>query len=94
MLQDTADKFLPELDAIKDPIARRERLAELHVSEGVETVARTDIVQKAWASDQSLWIHGWKLELETGELRDLNCTMRCNDDLKKSFSMPGMELKQ
>ena len=39
--KDTADKYLPELNAIKDPIARQERLAELHVAEGVESVART-----------------------------------------------------
>ncbi|MCK0097467.1 carbonic anhydrase [Yoonia sp. F2084L] len=55
--------------------ARRDKLAELNVIEGVRRVAETPIMQRAWAKAQSIRIHGLIYGLKDGRLRDLDCTV-------------------
>jgi carbonic anhydrase len=59
---------LPEVQAI-------DRLCELNVTEQVSNVARTTIVQDAWARGQELAVHGWIYGLHGGLLRDLGVTV-------------------
>ena len=54
---------------------KRDRLAELNVIEGVRRVAETPIVQRAWARQIELSIHGLIYGLKDGRLRDLGCTV-------------------
>jgi len=61
-----------ELDAIEDPVARKDRLCELNVIEQVGNVCNTTMVSNAWKSGQELHVHGWIYRLEDGLLRDLN----------------------
>lgn len=59
---------LPESQAV-------DRLCELNVIEQVGNVARTTILQEAWAREQELAVHGWIYGLHGGLLRDLKVTV-------------------
>ena len=62
---------LPEAEAV-------DRLCELNVIEQVSNVARTTIVQDAWAREQELAVHGWIYGLHGGLLQDLGVTVDRN----------------
>ena len=64
-----------ELDAIEDPIQKKERLCELNVIEQVGNVCATRTVSNALKSGQQLNIHGWIYRLEDGLLQDLGVTV-------------------
>jgi carbonic anhydrase len=63
------------LSAVEDPSRRLDLLCELNVLEQVVNVARTTVVQDAWARDQELTLHGWVYGLKDGLLRDLDLTV-------------------
>ena len=54
--------------------ARRDKLAELNVVEGVRRVSETPILQRAWARRADLRVHGLIYGLKDGRLRDLDCS--------------------
>ncbi|TDL84793.1 carbonic anhydrase [Meridianimarinicoccus aquatilis] len=58
-----------------DDEARRDKLAELNVVEGVRRVAETPILQRAWRERGSIRVHGLIYGLKDGRLRDLDCTV-------------------
>jgi carbonic anhydrase len=58
-----------------DDEARRDKLAELNVVEGVRRVAETPILQRAWRERVSIRVHGLIYGLKDGRLRDLDCTV-------------------
>ena len=68
-----------DLDAIEDPVRRRNRLCELNVIEQVSNVCNTTVVRDAWAAAQDLTVHGWIYSLEDGLLHDLGVTMSGNE---------------
>ncbi len=74
-IQDVHHAHDEELAAIADPAQRLDRLTELHVRQQVLNVARTPIVQDAWARDRSLKVSGWVYRIEDGLLRDLGVTI-------------------
>ena len=51
-------------------------LTEANVRAQVESLAKSDVVQRVWAdrSMRTVRIHGWVFEMETGRLRDLCVT--------------------
>ncbi|SNS87411.1 carbonic anhydrase [Antarctobacter heliothermus] len=55
--------------------ARRDRLAELNVIEGVRRIAETPILQRAWRNGVGIRVHGLIYGLKNGRLRDLDCTV-------------------
>ncbi len=55
--------------------ARRDKLAELNVVEGVRRVSETPILQRAWRTGVDIRIHGLIYGLKDGRLRDLDCTV-------------------
>lgn len=61
-----------ELLAIKDEEKRIDRLVELNVEEQVLNLAKTAIVQKAWARHQRPTLHGWVYGLDSGIIKPLN----------------------
>lgn len=69
--------FAEELAQCEGDDARRERLAELNVVEGVRRVSETPILQKAWRCRSDLRVHGLIYGLKDGRLRNLGC---CNGD--------------
>lgn len=77
-------KYEPELDAISDAQQRSNRLVELNVMEQVHNLAKTSMVQKAWAT-RSLQIHGWVYGLADGQIKDLGCMVDEIEDLEPIF---------
>ncbi len=63
------------IDAQPTDADRLDRLCELNVVEQVVNVARTTVVQDAWARGQILRLHGWVYGLHDGLLRDLGLTL-------------------
>lgn len=41
----------------------------------VKNVARTSIVREAWKKGRDVHVHGWVYEIESGRLRDLECSI-------------------
>jgi len=77
-------KYEGELDAIDNTTLRSNRLVELNVMEQVHNLAKTSIVQKAWAS-RSLQVHGWVYGLDSGLIKDLGCMVHEIEDLEPIF---------
>jgi carbonic anhydrase len=64
-----------ELAGKDGPEARRDRLAELNVIDGVRRVAETPILRKAWDAGTDVRVHGLIYGLKDGRLRDLGCSI-------------------
>jgi carbonic anhydrase len=60
-----------ELDAIEIEEQRVDRLVELNIIEGVYNLAKTSIIQKAWAEGVGPALHGSVYSLKNGLLKDL-----------------------
>lgn len=60
-----------EIDGIQDEQKRVDRLIELNVKEQIHNLAKTSIVQKAWANDQRPVLHGWVYRLDDGILNNI-----------------------
>lgn len=72
-----------ELDQISDPSARIDRVCELNVELQVRRIAATPIVQRAWAANKPLRLHGWIYGLQDGMLRDLGVNLTSAVDLER-----------
>jgi carbonic anhydrase len=70
-IKDLIVQHQADLDPIKDPQARADRVCELSVIEQVYNVCHTTIVQNAWARGHELTVHGLVYGLADGLLRDL-----------------------
>src|SRR5690606_33542302 len=73
-LKDVYRIYDDELNAISDLQKREDRFVELNVIEQVSNLCKTTIVQNAWKERDDLAIHGMIIQLETGELIDLDVT--------------------
>ncbi|HKZ66805.1 MAG TPA: carbonic anhydrase [Chitinophagaceae bacterium] len=58
-----------ELDAITNEEKKVDRLTELNVQEQVFNLAKTSIIQKAWAKEQRPDLHGWVYGLKDGIIK-------------------------
>lgn len=74
-----------ELENIKDPAKRTNRLVELNVIQQVYDLCKTSIVQEAWKGSEYPYIHGWVYDVHDGLLNDLNVTMNNNSSLKSVY---------
>ena len=74
-IEDVEQRNAGELVAFADPAIRADRVCELNVLEQVRNVARTTILQDAWARSQSVTIHAWVYALGDGLIRDLGLTL-------------------
>ncbi|MBL6430617.1 MAG: carbonic anhydrase [Alphaproteobacteria bacterium] len=79
-----ARAYALDLAKCADIDARRDRLAELNVIEGVRRVSETPIIQKAWKRRTNLRIHGLIYGLKDGRLRDPDCTVGPGHFLKET----------
>jgi carbonic anhydrase len=70
-IKDTYRLHSRELETIADPQARLDRLVEINVSEQVQNLAQTSIVQSAWHKHQRPVIHGWIFDLRSGFLKEI-----------------------
>ena len=67
-----------ELDAIEDAGNRENRFIELNVIEQVHDLAKTSIIQNAWAAKKRPFLHGWVYDICTGLIKDLQVSMQDN----------------
>ena len=79
-IRDLFQHHAEEINSIKDPKKKLNRLCELNVQKQVFNVSNSTIVQAAWFKGQSLSIHGWIFNIETGFLKDLNLTVSSNKE--------------
>jgi len=70
-----ARAYAVDLAQMPDAEARRDKLAELNVVEGVRRVSETPILQRAWRNRVSIRVYGLIYGLKDGRLRDLDCTV-------------------
>lgn len=94
-IKDTIHKNQEELDAIKDDTERANRLIELNVIEQVRNLAKTTIVQEAWA-ERELHLHGWVYGLHNGLVKDLSVIHNNKEDIEPIFryDMQGNKKKK
>lgn len=83
-IKDIYYQNIEELDAIKDDTERANRLTELNVIEQVRNLAKTTIVQRAWA-ERELHLHGWVYGLHNGLVKDLSVIHNSSDDIDKIY---------
>lgn len=76
-----------EMETIKDPESKFDRLVELNAIEGAANVMKTSIIQNAWASGQELAVHAWVYSLKTGLIKDLKVTSNTLDDISPTFKV-------
>lgn len=76
-----------ELNQIVDEEERFNRFVEVNVYEQVYDLAKTSIVQSAWANGQELMIHGWVYGVHDGIIKDLNLTLKDNQKLAEVYQL-------
>ena len=86
-IKDTYRFNKAELNAIEDETEKFNRFVELNTMEQVLNLAKTSIVQNAWANGQELHIHGWIYGIGSGLVHDLDVTLDSNDDLDTVFQL-------
>jgi carbonic anhydrase len=74
-VQDVRAKHRSQIDSLSTEKEQHARLCELNVIEQVVNVSQTTIVRDAWASNQTLAVHGWIYDLSDGLLRDLGVSI-------------------
>ncbi len=88
-IKDVYDQHAAELDGIADPGRREDRLVELNVLHQTLHVARSTVVQNAWADGRRLEIRAWVYGLEDGLLRDLGYRVRGPEEIGAIYRMMG-----
>ncbi|MEZ4805042.1 MAG: carbonate dehydratase [Bacteroidia bacterium] len=74
-----------EIDLIHDKDLKARRMVEVNVEEQVFDLAKTSIIQNAWAKNRFLQVHGIVYDLANGLLKDLNVTISDNQQLDKVY---------
>lgn len=91
-IKDTYYKHKKEMDAIKDINKRADRLSELNVIEQVHNLAKSSIVQEAWA-ERELHLHGWIYGLSDGLIKDLSVIHNSQEDIDEIYRFDISNLK-
>jgi len=86
-IKDTYRFHKVELDGINDYTQRLNRFIELNVKEQVYDLAKTSIIQGAWANGQEVHLHGWVYSIEDGLIRDQDVTLKNNDGLEEVYQL-------
>ncbi|MFZ9981092.1 MAG: carbonate dehydratase [Cyclobacteriaceae bacterium] len=83
-IKDTYFNNREELEMLKDPSTRADRLVELNVINGVQNLVKTNIIQRAWKDWKKPVLHGWVYRLNDGILRDL-CKIEPGSEIEKVY---------
>ena len=86
-IKDIYHKHQKELSDIRDVVKRVDKFCEINVIEQVYNVCQTTIIQTAWDRGQSLSVHGWIYELETGYLKDLGQCISDKNQISKTYQI-------
>jgi carbonic anhydrase len=66
-----------EVDAVPEGEERVNKLIEITVKEQVINLAKTSIIQKAWAEDRRPHLHGWVYKLSDGVIKTVYDMQAC-----------------
>ena len=91
-IKDVYLRHQEELNAIPDEELRANRLTELNVVEQVRNLAKSTIVQQAWA-ERELHLHGWVYGLHDGLVKDLSVIHNSREDIDAIFRFDLPEKK-
>ncbi len=83
-IKDVYHQHTKELEAIKDPTERENRLTDLNVIKQVSNLAKTTIVQQAWG-ERELHLHGWVYGMKNGLVKDLSVIHNSREDVEDIF---------
>lgn len=86
-IKDTYRIYQEELEAMPSEDEKFNKLVEINVKEQVFNLAKTSIVQNAWANGQKLYLHGWVYGLNSGYVTDLGVNFSSNEELKGVFKL-------
>lgn len=78
-----------ELEEITDGRLRTDRLVELNVQEQVLNLAKTDIIQKAWKTEDRPDLHGWVYRLTDGIINPV-FEMKANSKMDPIFEYDNL----
>ena len=84
-VQDVRLRHRKRLDHLP-PAQQEDILCEMNVIEQVGNVARSTVLQDAWARGQRIAVHGWVYGLDDGLLKNLGITMSAPDTLVEVYS--------
>jgi carbonic anhydrase len=70
-IKEVYEKHLGELKDIPNEKERFDKLVELNVAEQIQNLAKTTIVQKAWANRKLPHLHGWVFDIHHGEIKEV-----------------------
>jgi carbonic anhydrase len=73
-----------QIESIMEPQARWDRLVETNVTEQVQNLAKTSIIQRAWRLHQQPALHGWVYDLRTGYLKE-HAVIQPNDHIDNIY---------
>lgn len=76
-----------EIDSIHDKEEKSRRFVELNVEEQVFDLAKTSIIQNAWANNRFLQLHGIVYDVANGILKDLQINVDNNQQLDKVYQL-------
>lgn len=71
-VREVARAHRQELESLNDVGERYQRLVELNVEEQCRNVLKLGVVQEAIRKNRMPTLHGWVLDIHSGELKDLN----------------------
>jgi carbonic anhydrase len=74
-IRNTARRWEDELASL-DHERAVDRLCELNVLANAKNLARTTIIEDAWARGQSVGVHSWIYRLDTGRIQALDHQIR------------------
>lgn len=94
-IKDVYLKHEKQLTKIKDDKKRADKLTELNVIEQVRNLAKTTIVQQAWA-ERDLQLHGWVYSLHNGIIKDLSLLQNNNSKIDPiyRYDIPNIKFNE
>ncbi|MFA7345665.1 MAG: carbonate dehydratase [Terrimicrobiaceae bacterium] len=84
-IRDTCSRHRAEIEGLSTEEDRVDRLCELNVIKQAKSVTHTNVVQEAWASGQSLTVHGWIYGLKDGLIKDLGVKVDSLEQVAAAF---------
>ena len=78
-----------EIEAIKDEEQRVNRMVEINVKEQILNLAKTAMIQRAWATDQRPDLHGWVYDLHDGLIKPV-IEMKAGADIDNLYEFEGL----
>lgn len=70
-IKDVYRMYRQALDQIESDEERYRRMVELNVREQVLNICKSPTMQRAWATEQRLEVHGWVFDIATGLIKNL-----------------------